>query len=711
MTLLSVLHLQKDLLVLLGESALRSIVVAGVAGLALALLPSKRSIVQLRVWTGVLYIALAMPLLSVALPQFNLAIPKLARFATHADHSAALPDSVTTSVRDNYLASASAGGDSDGASSVTVIVPKNAPQITATAAAHQSKLYSSGTAAVSAAAPSPQRASFSVWMPSIGWSGVALAIYLLGMVVLVARACVGVWGSCRLAAGASDISPRYFPRRDEFEDPHTSAALDFLALQSQLAGLKVALHLKESSALLVPATVGIYKPLILLPTCWREWSRDKLEAVLSHEISHVARRDALTLLLTLLHRALFWFSPLPWWLDRQITELAEQASDEAALAGGADRTLYAETLLGFFSQLEHGKGRVRWHALSMASHSRPGHPERRVDRILTWKPAASMKTWFIVISLLCAAPILLLIASLRPSVTAQAAAQPATESRAAAPLNTPTVLPLTISSGTDAQVVAQAAITGQQNNTQEKDEQKPDDSDTTTIHGGFYHSGSGPRYVILHAGSNSVTMSGDQEDLQHARALRGKITSDFIWFERDEKSYVITDPAFLGRVQALFAPQEELEKQQDALGRQQDELGRQQDELGRQQDELGKKMDVVSVKVPDISPDLERIHARLKQLQASGATQNELGRVQSEIGELQSWLGRLQSEAGQHQSVFGQQQSELGSKQGELGRKQGELGRQQGELGRRQGELARKASSELRTMFDDAIKNRIAKPE
>lgn len=709
MTLVSVLHLQRNLLVLLGESALRSIVVAGVAWLVLALVPSKRSIVQLRVWTGVLYIALAMPLLSVTLPHFNLAIPRLAWFAAHRDHSAAMPGAPAATVRDNYVASITAGRDAELASAVPVIAQKNHEQGNGKAAAHDSNTYSSVVA--DPAVPVPQHASLIAWMSRIGWSDIALAIYFLGMVILLARLLVGIRGSRRLAAGASEISPRYFPRRGEFEDPHTLAALDFLALQSQLAGLKIALHLKESPALLVPATVGIRKPLILLPTCWREWSREKLEAVLSHEISHVARRDAFTLLLSLLHRALFWFSPLPWWLDRQITEMAEQASDEAALAGGADRTLYAETLLEFFSQLERGPGRVRWHALSMASHSRSGHPERRVDRILAWRPVASMKTSFITISLVCAVPVLLLIASLHPSVTAQAAAEPATESLVAVPLNTPTVLRSATSSGTRAQGIAQAAPADQQNNAQEKNDQKSDDSNSTTVHGSVYHFGSGPRYVIIHADSSSVTMSGDEEDLQHARALRGKIKSDFIWFARDEKSYVITDPAFLGRVQALFAPQEELGKQQDALGRQQDELGRQQDELGRQQDELGKQMDTVSVKVPDISPDLERIHARLKQLEASGATQNELGRVQTQIGELQSRLGRLQSEAGQHQSGFGQQQSELGSKQGELGRKQGELGRQQGELGRRQGELARKASSELRTMFDDAIRNGIAKPE
>src|SRR6185312_10222946 len=238
--------------------------------------------------------------------------------------------------------------------------------------------------------------------------------------------------------------------------------------------------------------------------------------------------------------------------------------------------------------------------------------------ILAWRAATSMKKSLVVILASCAAPVIFLAASLHPSVTAHA--QPEGGGTAAAvPTSKPVALPSSASPATQTSPVAQAATPMREKSTQQKHEQSSDEVSTININGGSYNSRSGPRYVIIHANSNSVTMSGDQEDLQHARSLRGKINGDFIWFERDEKSYVITDPAFLDRVKTLFAPQEELEKQQDALGRQQDDLGRQQDELGRQQDELGKQMDAVSVKVPDISPDLERIHARLKQLQASGA--------------------------------------------------------------------------------------------
>ncbi len=713
MTLVPLLPQSTDLLARLGESALRSVAVAGIAALVMALLPSKRAALRLRVWTGVLYLALAMPLLGVLLPRLNVPIPQMGWLAAHATRASAIPAEPSSAMKDMPIPTSAANVEVHHAPATA---HNRQQQKTTQAAISRSTSYSAPAPANDPAVSTKRtRVSLIAWMSQASWSNIALVIYFMGLAMLLARLVMGIRGGRRLAGYASDISPKYFPRKGEVEDPCISAALDFLSLQAKRAGLEFEPHLKESTALLVPATVGIRKPLILLPSDWRTWSREKLEAVLSHEISHVERRDALTQLLSKLHCALFWFSPLPWWLDRQIAECSEQASDEAALAGGADRTLYAETLLGFVSQMERVPGRVRWHALSMASHSSSGHAERRVDRILAWRPAASMKKSLIAVSVVCAVPVIFLIASLRPSLTAQAAAEPAksVEPAKAMPVpsaaNTPAALPAGMSQAVRPEPVVQAAPADKANSAQPQDDQTSGDSRTVNIHGSFYNSG--PRYVIIHANSNSVTMSGSEEDVQHARALRGKINGDFIWFERDEKSYVITDPAFLTRVNALFAPLDELSKQQDALGRQQDELGRQQDELGRQQDELGKKMDAVSVQVPDISPELERIHAELKQLQASGATQNQLGRIQARIGELQSRIGRLQSGAGQQQSTIGRQQSELGQKQGELGRKQGELGRQQGELGRRQGELARKASSELRNMFNDAIAKGIAKPE
>ena len=1021
---------------------------------------------------------------------------------------------------------------------------------------------------------------------AIRWTAVVLGVYLLGVVILLARLLVGVCFSRRLERGAANIEDR--------------EALRLLRFRSCIAGLAKAPGLKESAMLAVPATVGVHRAVILLPANWRAWTEEQLDAILAHEISHVARRDALTQMLSLVHRAIFWFSPLSWWLDKQLTDLAEQASDEAALAGGADRARYAETLVGFFKQLGAAPGRVWWQGVSMAKATKPSSAERRVGRILAWKQSMSMKKSFALAVIALAVPVVFLAASVhpfmasaqdKPPVPPQNVMQPGgpvapvlpkapkggvnggvsapaiapgpqggvvaplnmTPPAEAAPpaLNTPGILtipsqaatprvdgfpeltlaqasaieeellstpgvairfrnlpngPITITKATvkiipvggeflvtppelsltnntgkriarlrvdlnarpmfednvrleaaigphstyqlrpewrqwsntvssvqanelaakitgvcfadgsawgecegipflipfgklntdgseptamlapnqengsrpplpalvsgyapakfmnpdDAPVLISQALTRTDppspntseigvlgpgptsylpvvtltNNSDERivgiklrfkaaaeghaitarkvsipphalytfrensvmqgrpedmhvqvlgvkfedgkvwgsmnaqvdaremwvnvqasdgaaafpastpraeigsgalaaiapvagyapvappvgyaplappsaespvappqtassaeghnveaqlaaaedalqrataqsasdslsqiraalaqlnqvqkdadaagaaqlaaaqhalekarsmmeqnsafqmqaanaamDEAKRDlqaaeaaqeegGSRSVTMASGNYTLGGGPRYVMMLNDSDctdtscNVSMSGSDEDLDHARKLRKNIKGPFIWFERDERSYVITDAAFIAKAKALFAPE-------DALGKQEDELGRQEDALGKQEDSLGEQEDKVKVTIPDMSSDIDHVRAELDELRKEGATQSELGRLQSELGRLQSQVGGYQSKAGVEQSAIGRQQSDLGRQQAELGRKQAAIGRQQAEV-------SRKATQQLRGMFDDAIAKGIAKPE
>ena len=176
----------------------------------------------------------------------------------------------------------------------------------------------------------------------------------------------------------------------------------------------------ESEALSVPVTLGVARPVILLPVDWREWDSDKLNAVLAHELSHIGRNDALTQRLAKLHRAIYWFSPLPWWLDRQLARLAEEASDEAALASGADRERYAETLLRFFEAIRAASGRVWWQGVSMAAG---GDAAKRVDRILSWKGVVTMRLRKPLAAMLAAAALPMLFAVAAIHFTASAAQQ------------------------------------------------------------------------------------------------------------------------------------------------------------------------------------------------------------------------------------------------------------------------------------------------
>jgi beta-lactamase regulating signal transducer with metallopeptidase domain len=697
MKVLSLIYQSADFLRYLGEPALRSLALGCVAALVLAALPVRRAAVRLYVWTGVLYIALAMPLLSTLLPRVKVAIPA-AGIAPMIGHELRTSES---------RPSRATAGESAPVLTTDKTTYSDHQAMPERGTTHNSKADPASASATMADPIVPGAISSPASTPIVSastWKAAALAIYLTGLAILLARLFAGVWWTRRLAGSAEDISAKYFSALDDVENRRSLAALDFLRSCAHLSGIKQTPRLKQSTALAVPATVGIVSPVILLPSGWRSWTVEQLEAVLAHEVSHVARRDALTQFLALAHRAIFWFSPLSWWLKAHLSELAEQASDEAALAGGADRKRYAETLLGFFVQLESAPGRVRWQAVSMADGDGK-HAERRIDRILAWKGNRSTGKSLAICLIAFAVPVIFLAASLHPFI-AQAAKQ---DSAAAAGATTPATTATTAPTTTLARTHGSAAISGQASGrsglssaysegaTEQDQKESGLAANTVNINGGTFTSDGGPRYVIMSADSKNVSMSGSDEDLQHALRLSKNIKADLIWFERDEKSYLITDPAFIARARALFAPEDE-------LSRKQDELGRQQDELGRQQDALGEQSEKIKVTVPDITPDLERILAHLKELEAGGASQSELGHIQAQIGQLQAQIGHFQADGGRQQAGFGQQQAELG-------KKQAELGRQQAELGRQQAEISRHASRELRGMFDDAITKGIAKPE
>ena len=74
------------------------------------------------------------------------------------------------------------------------------------------------------------------------------------------------------------------------------------------------------------------------------------------------------------------------------------------------------------------------------------------------------------------------------------------------------------------------------------------------------------RFVIVSGKSDVLTMSGSTQDARHVEKLKKQIAGDFIWFQRDEKSYIIRDQATIDRARKLWAPQEELGKKQEELG-------------------------------------------------------------------------------------------------------------------------------------------------
>src|SRR4051794_1689622 len=99
-----------------------------------------------------------------------------------------------------------------------------------------------------------------------------------------------------------------------------------------------------------PLSWGWLSPVILIdPDTLAQTG--EAEAILAHEIAHVARRDWPVLMLTRIAAALFWFNPLVWLLEREVVQQAEEAADCEA-AARVEPARYARTLLSW-AQVEN----------------------------------------------------------------------------------------------------------------------------------------------------------------------------------------------------------------------------------------------------------------------------------------------------------------------------------------------------------------------
>jgi beta-lactamase regulating signal transducer with metallopeptidase domain/tetratricopeptide (TPR) repeat protein len=110
-------------------------------------------------------------------------------------------------------------------------------------------------------------------------------------------------------------------------------------------GLTHDVPLCVSGHLSVPVVVGIARPRLLLPLVALDWPAERRQAVLVHELAHVARRDGIAQLVARIATALFWFHPLAWALARVAHDECERAADDTVLRSGVRASDYAEHLL------------------------------------------------------------------------------------------------------------------------------------------------------------------------------------------------------------------------------------------------------------------------------------------------------------------------------------------------------------------------------
>jgi beta-lactamase regulating signal transducer with metallopeptidase domain len=129
-----------------------------------------------------------------------------------------------------------------------------------------------------------------------------------------------------------------------------------------------------------PITWGLFRPVILLPKSATCWPRERLQAVLLHELAHIRRRDSLVQAISQLVCALYWPNPLVWMGAHALRREAEMAADDAVIASGVKPSSYAGELLQLASEF---RGLAPSYASVPLSMAAPSALEARVRSVLS----------------------------------------------------------------------------------------------------------------------------------------------------------------------------------------------------------------------------------------------------------------------------------------------------------------------------------------
>jgi TonB family protein len=95
----------------------------------------------------------------------------------------------------------------------------------------------------------------------------------------------------------------------------------------------------------MPMTWGIWPARVLVPAGPVNWSHERRQVVLAHELAHVTRMDWLVLVAAEICCAVYWFNPLFWVARRALWRESEQACDDMVLGLGIAADEYAAHLL------------------------------------------------------------------------------------------------------------------------------------------------------------------------------------------------------------------------------------------------------------------------------------------------------------------------------------------------------------------------------
>src|SRR6202521_5517990 len=220
------------------------------------------------------------------------------------------------------------------------------------------------------------------------WALFVFLVWALGASVAMMRLLAGLWRLRQLRRSCTPLIAADL-------DPAVRKTVAAIGASGSIISSN-SIMIATSECVRVPAAIGFWKRTIVLPG-WtlRELPAQDLNVILLHEFAHLRRWDDWTNLIQKIVRALLFFHPAVWWIEKRISVEREMACDDAVLAETANPRGYATCLV---SLLEKSLAQRRWSMAQAAVH-RAREASLRLAQILdknrpaatrVWKPALAM---------------------------------------------------------------------------------------------------------------------------------------------------------------------------------------------------------------------------------------------------------------------------------------------------------------------------------
>lgn len=239
--------------------------------------------------------------------------------------------------------------------------------------------------------PTSQRV---VWWP--GWLWLAGAALVLGRISLAQALLAGL----RLT-------------REKIAD---SPLRERIALAAQRVGLRRKVRALWMPKSMSPMAFGIFWPCLGLPPGFQKFSATEQDAILAHELAHIAAWDPFWFLLADLAGAALWWHPAVWWVRRSLHGAAELAADDAATLVPQGPDALARCLVSLAREMTAARG-WGWAGISGDFDSNLG---KRVERLtqMSGNARRPLAAWAVVAGV-CAIPVMLLLAASLQAAPAQ----------------------------------------------------------------------------------------------------------------------------------------------------------------------------------------------------------------------------------------------------------------------------------------------------